>query len=143
MPRLLTLRLELNSFTGKIGPFSFLPSGSILDFNVSNNFLYGEIPASFSLFPESSFSGNKNLCGKPMALDCFQRAVESEPAKPGGFYGGGGGRDEVMVVFDGCKDFGDVDDLLKSSAELLGKGCQRHHFFVKDITKETILLCRN
>ncbi|KAJ6406505.1 hypothetical protein OIU84_010093 [Salix udensis] len=190
MPRLLTLRLELNSFTGKIGPFSSLPSGSILDFNVSNNFLYGEIPAIFSLFPASSFSGNKNLCGKPMALDCFQRAVESEPAKPGdvgmknkkkkgasgwtvfmiitvdavailaalvtitcccyykkkrnsgaqegtkrkvgsagsltsigGFYGGGGDRDEVMVVFDGCKGFGDVDDLLKSSAELLGKGC--------------------
>lgn len=191
MPRLLTLRLDFNSFTGKIGPFSFFPSGSILEFNVSNNFLSGEIPAIFSRFPVSSFSGNKNLCGKPLALDCFHRTVESEPAKPGdvgmknkkkkgvsdwavfliitvdavtilaalvtitcccyfkkrrnsgaqerikrkvrlagslnsmgGFYGAGagGGRDEVMVVFDGCKGFGDVDDLLKSSAELLGKG---------------------
>ncbi|CAK7352956.1 unnamed protein product [Dovyalis caffra] len=188
LPRLLTLRLEFNSFTGKIKPFSFFPSGSILDFNVSNNYLSGEIPSSFSRFPASSFSGNKNLCGKPLALDCFHRTVESEPAKSGdvglknkrkdgvsdwvvlliitvdavailaalvtiacccyykkrrssgahegikrkvgsagsfnsmgGFYGGGG--DEVMVVFDGCKGFGDVDDLLKSSAELLGKGC--------------------
>ncbi|KAJ4833787.1 hypothetical protein Tsubulata_014702 [Turnera subulata] len=51
----------------------------------------------------------------------------------GGFYGGGGSRgsgggggggDMMMVVFDGCcKRLGYVDDLLKSSAELLGKGC--------------------
>ncbi|XP_065851388.1 probable leucine-rich repeat receptor-like protein kinase At1g68400 [Euphorbia lathyris] len=48
-----------------------------------------------------------------------------EPQIGGYYYGGGGGprEGEEMVVFEGCKRLNDVDDLLKSSAELLGKGC--------------------
>ncbi|KAK6236737.1 Protein kinase domain - like 10 [Theobroma cacao] len=183
LPNLLTLRLEYNSFTGplnSIASFSF-----ILDFNVSNNNLSGEIPAWMSRFPASSFQGNKDLCGQPLPSDCFNRTALPAPLKQkirhpeskrlgdgvvlmivavdavaviaalvtitwccyryncrsGGTHKEvlqtksgsklqwrrSGSREqeveaEEMVVFEGCKGFRKVGDLLKSSAELLGKG---------------------
>ena len=36
-------------------------------------------------------------------------------------------REEEMVMFEGCKGFSKVDDLLKASAELLGKGSVGEH----------------
>lgn len=180
MPHLLTLRLESNSFTGTLNSVnSPSPSSSILDFNVSDNDLAGEIPRWVSRFPASSFAGNKDLCGQPLPYDCSNRTVESESTKPinkrmvpvyiGGDVaavlgvivtvtclvfkrrrGGSGtqwdtwhhgthcngyddvckcngevevGKEKEMVVFDGCKGFDKVGDLLKSSAELLGQGC--------------------
>jgi hypothetical protein len=180
LPHLLTLRLESNSFTGPLNSVnSPSPSSSILDFNVSDNDLAGEIPRWVSRFPASSFAGNKDLCGQPLPYDCSNGTVESESTKPinkrmvpvyiGGDVaavlgvivtvtclvfkrrrGGSGtqwdtwhhgthcngyddvckcngevevGKEKEMVVFDGCKGFDKVGDLLKSSAELLGKGC--------------------
>lgn len=192
LPHLMTLQLEANSFTGSINSVNSLPPSSpILEFNVSNNDLTGEIPAWLSRFPASSFAGNKNLCGKPLGRECLNKTVKSEPTQPGEigpkkrlsdgvvllivsidaaaivaalvtityccyyrrgrmmtkgwahrgetlkrnvmsrthlytgrYYDGGGLRDgEEMVVFEGCKGFGDVNDLLKASAEFLGKGC--------------------
>ncbi|TXG61205.1 hypothetical protein EZV62_012568 [Acer yangbiense] len=173
LPKLLTLRLEANSFTGTLDSDN-LSSLSILNFNVSDNRLTGQIPTWLSRFPVSSFAGNKNLCGGPLDSAFSNRTVEGETAVRSrdssrlgivvliivifeamamvaaivtvtwycytrtrrqrngkgtsgahkGKYGiGGGARDEEMVVFDfdqGCNI--KVDDLLKSSAELLGKG---------------------
>ncbi|XVF89090.1 hypothetical protein PTKIN_Ptkin19aG0102700 [Pterospermum kingtungense] len=186
LPFLLTLRLESNSFTG---PLNSIPSfSSVVDFNVSNNKLSGEIPAWMSRFPASSFEGNKDLCGHPLPSNCFNRTALPAPLKQklhhhpetkrlndkvvlmiiavdvvavaaalvtitwccyrytccfGGTHKGviettkigsklqrrSGSRErpveaEEMVVFEGCSSKGlrKVGDLLKSSAELLGKG---------------------
>ncbi|XP_050220262.1 probable leucine-rich repeat receptor-like protein kinase At1g68400 [Mercurialis annua] len=56
--------------------------------------------------------------------DVTKRKGGSHHPKIGGYYYGGGEAvgSEEMVVFEGCKGFSDVEDLLKSSAELLGKG---------------------
>ncbi|KAF8040675.1 hypothetical protein BT93_B2796 [Corymbia citriodora subsp. variegata] len=188
VPRLLTLRLEANSFTGTLG--SAVDSfPSLSDANFSDNELSGQIPTSLSRFPATAFSGNRDLCGKPLlsvcsnhtaAIDSVQpEAIAPKPkhlndrtvlsivavdavaigaalatvmwccyrkklrrrrsseslseAKPGaqkhthrihgGGGGGGGGNGGQLVVFGGCRGFDKVDDLLRSSAELLGKGC--------------------
>ncbi|XWS26414.1 hypothetical protein CRYUN_Cryun26dG0030400 [Craigia yunnanensis] len=182
LPFLLTLRLESNSFTGRLN--SIVSFSSILDFNVSNNKLSGEIPAWMSRFPASSFEGNKDLCGQPLPSGCFNPTALPAPLKQRIHHpeskrlsdrvvlmiiavdvvavtaalvtitwccyrynccSGGtnkevlvtkrgsklprrsGSREreveaEEMVVFKGCKGFRKVGDLLKSSAELLGKG---------------------
>lgn len=87
LTRLSRLDLSSNNFTGSI-PFSVnnlthltglllqnnhfagsLPSVSPLnltDFNVSNNSLNGSIPQVLAKFPASSFSGNLQLCGRPL-----------------------------------------------------------------------------
>ncbi|XP_022730954.1 probable leucine-rich repeat receptor-like protein kinase At1g68400 [Durio zibethinus] len=182
LPYLLTLRLESNSFTGPLN--SIASFSAILDFNVSDNNLSGEIPAWMSRVPASSFQGNKELCGLPLPSDCFNRTALPAPLTQkihhpeskrlsnrvvlmiiavdavavmaalvtitwcccrykccsGGEHkevletksgsklqrrSGSRERDveaEEMVVFEGCKGFRKVGDLLKSSAELLGKG---------------------
>ncbi|KAF2287026.1 hypothetical protein GH714_037060 [Hevea brasiliensis] len=55
--------------------------------------------------------------------EVIKRKGGYHPQIGGYYYGGAGGlrEDEEMVVFEGCKGFSGVDDLLKSSAELLGK----------------------
>ncbi|EEF45775.1 probable leucine-rich repeat receptor-like protein kinase At1g68400 [Ricinus communis] len=59
------------------------------------------------------------------------------------YYGGGGVRDgEEMVVFEGCKGFTDVDDLLKSSAELLGKGSVGTTYKVEMDSGDTVVVKR-
>lgn len=86
LTRLTRLALSNNNFTGKI-PFSinnlthltglFLQNNSfsgnlpsvtlkLSNFDVSNNRLNGSIPNSLSHFPATSFSGNNDLCGKPL-----------------------------------------------------------------------------
>lgn len=58
--------------------------------------------------------------------EVIKRKGGSHPQIGGYYYYGGGGGElregEEMVLFEGCKGFSGVDDLLKSSAELLGKG---------------------
>ncbi|KAG7974954.1 hypothetical protein I3843_06G073600 [Carya illinoinensis] len=63
-----TLKLQENHFTGKI-PYGFLKLRKLKDLDLSHNLLVGEIPVGKPLidFPESSYSGNKGLCGKPLA----------------------------------------------------------------------------
>ncbi|XP_022726103.1 probable leucine-rich repeat receptor-like protein kinase At1g68400 [Durio zibethinus] len=77
LTHLLTLRLEENRFSG---PLSSLNLPNLQDFNVSDNRLSGEIPESFSRFPESAFGSNAALCGAPMEK-C--KSIESDPRKPG------------------------------------------------------------
>lgn len=178
LPRLLTVRLELNSFDGQLDTVNYSYSYSIVDFNVSGNNLSGEIPAWLSHFDATSFGGNKRLCGKPLLYDCSNRTDHNEAEKsdkndkvlnrsvvlttlicvavaavlaaigvtvacccckrstcvsrddyynrrqrgPNGVYGGPKWGGEGMVVFDGCKKGTGVSDLLRASAEMLGKG---------------------
>ncbi|CAI9777668.1 unnamed protein product [Fraxinus pennsylvanica] len=64
--RLGTLYLQENHFSGSI-PDLNLPS--LVQFNVSNNNLTGEIPKGFSGKSKSSFLGNA-LCGSPLDNSC-------------------------------------------------------------------------
>ncbi|PWA55368.1 Concanavalin A-like lectin/glucanase, subgroup [Artemisia annua] len=57
------LFLQNNKFSGRL-PNS-VPS-SLTDFNVSGNDLNGSIPLSLAKFPVTAFSGNVNLCGTPL-----------------------------------------------------------------------------
>ncbi|OMO55014.1 hypothetical protein COLO4_36236 [Corchorus olitorius] len=63
-----TLKLQRNHFTGKI-PVKFLNLKNLKDLDLSDNLLEGEIPAGKPLsdFPQSSFTGNRGLCGKPLS----------------------------------------------------------------------------
>ncbi|XP_078428939.1 putative leucine-rich repeat receptor-like protein kinase At1g68400 [Wolffia australiana] len=79
LPRLLTLRLERNLFAGPI-PSSIGSFSVLADFNVSGNKLSGEIPPAVSSFPFSSFSGNENLCGKPVQRLCSSSSLGNEPS---------------------------------------------------------------
>ncbi|XP_044969738.1 probable leucine-rich repeat receptor-like protein kinase At1g68400 [Hordeum vulgare subsp. vulgare] len=63
LPSLLTLRAERNGFHGGLQALC-LPM--LRKFNVSSNKLVGEIPASLSRFPSSSFGSNVDLCSKPL-----------------------------------------------------------------------------
>ncbi|KNA14033.1 hypothetical protein SOVF_111240 [Spinacia oleracea] len=56
------LFLQNNNFSGQIPSIN----AQLIDFNVSNNNLNGSIPATLLKFPESSFSGNLQLCGGPL-----------------------------------------------------------------------------
>uniref|UniRef100_A0ACD5VX34 Uncharacterized protein n=1 Tax=Avena sativa TaxID=4498 RepID=A0ACD5VX34_AVESA len=58
-----SLRLEGNRLSGKIPSIS-IPT--LNAFNVSDNSLNGSIPQSLAHFPEDSFAGNLQLCGKPL-----------------------------------------------------------------------------
>ncbi|XP_042486241.1 probable inactive receptor kinase At2g26730 [Macadamia integrifolia] len=63
LTHLTRLYLQNNRFSGNLP--SINPSG-LTDFNVSNNNLNGSIPHTLSKFPNSSFTGNINLCGAPL-----------------------------------------------------------------------------
>ncbi|CAA3000416.1 inactive leucine-rich repeat receptor-like serine threonine- kinase At1g60630 [Olea europaea subsp. europaea] len=69
LSRLYVLYLQDNQLTGDVPPFN---QTSLRFFNVSNNLLSGEIPATNSLviFNGSSFSGNIDLCGVQIQKPC-------------------------------------------------------------------------
>ncbi|EPS62685.1 receptor kinase, partial [Genlisea aurea] len=66
-PKLIELRLENNQFTGTIPAIS---SENLKLLNVSNNQLQGPIPRNLQRMDPNCFSGNKALCGKPLATSC-------------------------------------------------------------------------
>ncbi|XP_045819109.1 probable leucine-rich repeat receptor-like protein kinase At1g68400 [Trifolium pratense] len=63
LSRLLTLRLDGNQIEGHIPNINL---SNLQDFNVSGNILSGRIPELLSGFPDSSFTQNPSLCGKPL-----------------------------------------------------------------------------
>ncbi|XP_057440013.1 probable inactive receptor kinase At2g26730 [Lotus japonicus] len=64
---LISFLAQNNNFSGEIPDFQF----SNLDaFNVSNNKLTGQVPDVRGRFHAESFSGNANLCGKPLSKAC-------------------------------------------------------------------------
>ncbi|KAL9325808.1 hypothetical protein ACSQ67_006453 [Phaseolus vulgaris] len=64
------LHLENNQFSGRVPELK----QDIKSLDMSHNNLQGQIPSSMSRFDPKSFSENKELCGKPLAIEC-----ESEP----------------------------------------------------------------
>lgn len=62
------LKLQRNRFTGKI-PEGYLMLRKLKELNLSDNLLVGQIPNGKPLgdFPKSSYSGNRGLCGRPLA----------------------------------------------------------------------------
>ncbi|KAG0458178.1 hypothetical protein HPP92_022908 [Vanilla planifolia] len=82
LTRLTGLFLERNQFSGSLPSISNLGLNS---FNVSYNSLNGSIPASLQKFPASSFAGNLQLCGGPLApcVPFFPSPVPSPFPSPG------------------------------------------------------------
>lgn len=80
LPNLFTLRLEINLFVGKI-PTSIAKMMYLSDLNLSYNRLEGKIPAHLSSFPQSSFIGNRDLCGNLLHHNCSHKTVISDPAE--------------------------------------------------------------
>uniref|UniRef100_A0A7N0TF81 Protein kinase domain-containing protein n=1 Tax=Kalanchoe fedtschenkoi TaxID=63787 RepID=A0A7N0TF81_KALFE len=72
-----TLFLQNNRFSGAIP--AIVNTSYLVGFNVSNNNLTGEIPETLSKFPESSFAGNLQLCGKPLP-SCADRSPSPSPS---------------------------------------------------------------
>lgn len=69
LPNLSRLELQDNLLNGTIPPFN---QQTLTVFNVSYNFIDGQIPETLALqrFPSSSFDHNLELCGSPMAMPC-------------------------------------------------------------------------
>ncbi|CAB4309429.1 unnamed protein product [Prunus armeniaca] len=65
------LDISSNSLSGNI-PVSLGKLDKLVTFNVSNNFLVGPIPSDGMLttLPQSSFDGNRDLCGKQISTIC-------------------------------------------------------------------------
>ncbi|KAB2007073.1 hypothetical protein ES319_D10G002200v1 [Gossypium barbadense] len=72
LPNLVILRLEGNQFEGHIPDFK----QELKVVCLANNKLEGPIPKSLSRMSATMFSGNKNLCGKPL------QACTSSPPRP-------------------------------------------------------------
>ncbi|XP_047314865.1 probable LRR receptor-like serine/threonine-protein kinase At4g36180 [Impatiens glandulifera] len=74
LSNLTTLNLSGNNLTGVI-PANLTLIPSLAYFNVSNNNLEGEIPLKLgSRFNNpTEFSGNRNLCGRPLTVNCKGR----------------------------------------------------------------------
>ncbi|KAK1390192.1 Inactive leucine-rich repeat receptor-like serine/threonine-protein kinase [Heracleum sosnowskyi] len=77
--RLYVLYVEDNLLTGPIPGFN---QTGLRFLNVSNNQLYGEIPATPALvrFNLSSFSGNVELCGEQINVPCNGSLIRAPPA---------------------------------------------------------------
>ncbi|CAL1368795.1 unnamed protein product [Linum trigynum] len=87
MRSLESIDLSLNQISGEIPPS--MSGMTFLSFlNFSSNRLSGRIPSSTQLqsLNSSSFAGNKDLCGLPLAKNCTRDRVTDES--------GGNGRDE-------------------------------------------------
>lgn len=80
LTRLTGLFLQQNGFSGSLPSIS-IPS--LTGFNVSQNALNGSIPDTLQKFPASSFAGNHQLCGGPLApCPPFFPSPASSPLNP-------------------------------------------------------------
>ncbi|KAL2336412.1 hypothetical protein Fmac_010858 [Flemingia macrophylla] len=76
MPQLMELHLENNQFSGSIPQMN---NPALVRFDVSNNKLEGEVPASLLKFNESSFAGNAGLCGEKFGKSCEEKMENQSP----------------------------------------------------------------
>ncbi|PWA60441.1 Leucine-rich repeat-containing protein [Artemisia annua] len=84
LTRLLTLKLEDNQISGEV-PLNLTLLSNIKQLNLSNNELYGKLPEDFlKKYGDSSFLGNKGLCGSSSLPECTgstpPSTVESNPS---------------------------------------------------------------
>nr|CAD1833101.1 unnamed protein product [Ananas comosus var. bracteatus] len=141
-----TLDLSSNSITGEIpagiknlsklsilnlqdnllsGPIPNLNLPNLKRLNLSDNNLNGSIPVSLQKFPQDSFLVVVILClskrkGEEVTGDLKQKALE----KPKEEFSSGiqVAERNKLVFFEGCTYSFDLEDLLRASAEVLGKG---------------------
>nr|KYP50467.1 putative LRR receptor-like serine/threonine-protein kinase RLK [Cajanus cajan] len=76
MPQLMELHLENNQFSGSIPKMN---NPALVKFDVSNNKLEGEVPASLLKFNKSSFAGNSGLCGEKFGKSCEEKTENPSP----------------------------------------------------------------
>ncbi|CAN0910032.1 Leucine-rich repeat receptor-like tyrosine-protein kinase PXC3 [Linum grandiflorum] len=71
LDKLVSLDVSNNQLSGDI-PLSLKGMLSLIEVNFSNNLLTGEVPSfvPFQKSPNSSFTGNKGLCGEPLGSMC-------------------------------------------------------------------------
>ncbi|OWM78940.1 hypothetical protein CDL15_Pgr003111 [Punica granatum] len=71
LDKLVSLDVSNNQLSGNI-PAEFKGMLSLIEVNFSNNLLMGPVPSfgPFQKSPNSSFSGNKGLCGEPLLASC-------------------------------------------------------------------------
>jgi len=79
------LHLENNQFSGPVPDLK----QDIKSLDMSNNKLQGQIPSSMSRFEAQSFSGNEELCGKPLRRECVTETGD----------GSGWGLKVVILIF--------------------------------------------
>ncbi|KAJ6365825.1 hypothetical protein OIU76_030578 [Salix suchowensis] len=147
LTRLTSLSLQSNLLSG---PIPELNISGLTQLNLSYNLLNGSIPAALQKFPTSSFEGNNVLCGPPLK-PCYTFTPSPSPSptslpppptkksgeskgvlkgkggrteKPGKDFGSGVQEAEKnkLVFFGGGSCNFDLEDLLRASAEVLGKG---------------------
>ncbi|KAK8960758.1 Inactive leucine-rich repeat receptor-like serine/threonine-protein kinase [Platanthera guangdongensis] len=101
LPRLYSLQLQNNRLIGTIPP---LNQSTLRVLNLTGNNLSGEIPITRALsqFNSSSFLNNPKLCGAQIGRPC------SENGK--------------LIFLGGVAGLYSLEDLLKASAETLGRG---------------------
>ncbi|KAK4757374.1 hypothetical protein SAY87_018675 [Trapa incisa] len=71
LDKLVSLDVSNNQLSGSI-PSEFRGMLSLIEVNFSNNLLVGPVPrfGPFQKCPNSSFSGNRGLCGEPLLTSC-------------------------------------------------------------------------
>lgn len=99
LPRISGLKTFLaqnNHLSGGIPNFDF---SNFEEFNVSNNNFNGPIPDVQGLLTADSFSGNPELCGKPLSTACPTGRLKSSSPKEFLIYSGYIVLGVIMVVF--------------------------------------------
>ncbi|KAK8547155.1 hypothetical protein V6N13_097874 [Hibiscus sabdariffa] len=149
LTHLTRLFLQNNKFSGSLPSIN---SEGLDEFNVANNSLNGSIPDTLSRYPASSFAGNLGLCGGPLRPcnpffpsparplpSPFRPQLRQKPvaagtrAVPPAEAGTSSSKDDItgastegernkLVFFEGGVYSFDLEDLLRASAEVLGKG---------------------
>ncbi|XP_047161893.1 probable inactive receptor kinase At5g53320 isoform X2 [Vigna umbellata] len=109
LTHLSSLVLANNTLSGDI-PDLTIPT--LLELNFANNNLSGVVPESLERFPRGAFSGGRS-----------GQQVKSQKGEASRKKEGSESRDNNRIVFfEGCTLAFDLEDLLRASAEVLGKG---------------------
>ncbi|XP_022637979.1 probable inactive receptor kinase At5g53320 isoform X2 [Vigna radiata var. radiata] len=109
LTHLSSLVLANNTLSGDI-PDLTIPT--LLELNFANNNLSGVVPESLERFPRDAFSGGGS-----------GQQVKSQKGEASRKKEGSESRDKNRIVFfEGCTLAFDLEDLLRASAEVLGKG---------------------
>uniref|UniRef100_A0A0D9XKZ5 Protein kinase domain-containing protein n=1 Tax=Leersia perrieri TaxID=77586 RepID=A0A0D9XKZ5_9ORYZ len=98
LPELRRLELQDNLINGTLPDFG---QRGLVVFNVSYNFLQGEVPDTAALrrFPATAFGHNLDLCGEVVRTECRREGSPFDDATRQ--YGGGDGDDSGVRPFDG------------------------------------------
>ncbi|KAH7674499.1 Non-specific serine/threonine protein kinase protein [Dioscorea alata] len=125
-----SLNLSNNNFSGLIPASIF---GNLKQFDVSNNNFSGPVPPDGTRFGNGSYLGNAGLCGMPLHIACTSAASPVLHSSYSNGYNKNTSRSDystssaslVLLKSTQANDGLRFDDLLKASAELMGRGTYR------------------